>query len=98
MDASRESILKVITYFDIFQYPVTAVEIRYFMDIPCNQERLEYLLQDLLRDEIIFETQGFYTLHKNSSLGIKRIKENAAAKKQLKTAKRIAAFLTIFPF
>jgi predicted nucleotidyltransferase len=98
MDALRESILKVVTYFDIFQYPVTAEEIRRFMDMPCSMERLEYLLQELLRDERIFKTLDFYTLHKNSSLGIKRIKENTAAKKQLKRAKRIAAFLTWFPF
>src|ERR1700758_4025049 len=98
MDALQESILKVVIYFDIFQYPLTAEEIRCFMDMPCNAERLEYLLQEFLRDEIIFKTQDFYTLHKNSPLGIRRIKENADAKKQLTRARKIARFLTWFPF
>jgi len=98
MEVLQESILKVVTYFDIFQYPLTAEEIRCFTDSPCSAEQLEYLLQELLRDEIIFKTQDFYTLHKNSSLGAKRIKENTAAKKQLSRAKKIGKFLTSFPF
>lgn len=66
--------------------------------MPCTAERLEFLLHKLLKDEIIFKTQHFYTLHKNSALGLKRMRENAAAKKQLRRAAKIAAFLTWFPF
>jgi hypothetical protein len=88
MEVLQESILKVVTYFDIFQYPLTAEEIRCFTDSPCSAEQLEYLLQELLRDEIIFKTQDFYTLHKNSSLGAKRIKENTAAKKTIVKSKK----------
>src|SRR3954453_11304973 len=98
MNALQESILKVVTYFDIFQHPLTAEEIRCFMDKSCNEERLQYSLTELLRDELIFKVHDFYTLHKSSSYGIKRIKENAAAKTQLKKAKKIATFLTWFPF
>jgi len=98
MEVLQESILKVVTYFDIFQYPLTAEEIRCFTDSPCSAGQLEYLLQELLRDEIIFKTQDFYTLHKNSSLGAKRIKENTASKKQVSRAKKIGKFLTSFPF
>ena len=98
MSPLQESILNVVTYFDIFHYPLTAEEIRTFMDKQCNEEQVHNLLNELLSDERIFKTHDFYTLHKNSSLAAKRIKENAAAKKQMRKAKKIAAFLTWFPF
>ena len=98
MDLLQESILKVVAYFDIFYYPVTAQEIMHFMDKPCTEQKLNFALNRLLNDEIIFKTKDYFLFHKDQTWVLKRIKGNAAATKQLKIAKKIAAFLTWFPF
>jgi hypothetical protein len=98
MNSLQESILKVVVYFDIFYYPVTIHEIRYFMDSRCDELKLLLALNELLKNEIIFKTKDYYSFHKDQIHAIKRVKANAVAKKHLKIAKRVAAFLTWFPF
>jgi hypothetical protein len=98
MNPLQESILKVIAYFDIFYYPVTAQEIIYFMDKPCSLQKLQRALEEFLKNEIIFKTKDYYTFHNEQAFAIKRMKANEVAAKQLKIAKKIAAFLVRFPF
>jgi hypothetical protein len=98
MNPLQESILKVIAYFDIFYYPVTAQEIIYFMDKPCNMQKLHHALDEFLKNEIIFKTKDYYSFRNDQTFIIKRIEANKAAVKQLKIAKNIAAFLIRFPF
>jgi len=98
MDPLQESILKVIAYFDIFYYPVTTKEILYFMNKPYTEHKLQDALDELLKNEIIFRTKDYYSLHNDQIFAIKRMRANEAAAKQLKIAKKIAAFLIRFPF
>jgi hypothetical protein len=98
MNTLQESILKVIAYFDIFNYPLTVQEIKLFMNQNCSDQKMQYALHELLHDETIFKSRDFYSLQNNPSLTIKRINGNNAATKQLRIAKQIAAFLTWFPF
>lgn len=98
LNEMKGAILKVLSYFDIFHYPLTVDEIRSFVNILCVPFQLSYCLEELLKDQIIFEDRGFYSLQSNLSLTTQRIKENAAAEKQLKLAKQVASFLTWFPF
>jgi len=98
MNPLQESILKVIAYFDIFYYPVTAEEILYFMNNPYTAQKLHQALDELLKNEIIFKTKDYYSLHNNEMFTLKRIRANEAAKKQMKIAKKIAALLIRVPF
>lgn len=98
MDLLRESILRVVAYFDIFHHPVTAEEIVHFMNKPCTEQNLHRVLNELLKDEKIFKLKEFYSLRNDDLLVTKRINANAGAIKQMKIAKGIAAFLTWFPF
>jgi hypothetical protein len=98
MNPLQESILKVIAYFDIFYYPVTAQEILYFMNKPCSEQKLDHALDELLKNEIIFKTKDYYSLHNDQTFAIKRIKANEAANKQLKIAKKIAVLLIRIPY
>src|SRR3954451_23413336 len=98
MNSLQESILKVIAYFDIFYYPVTAQEILHFMNKPYSSQKLDNALDELLRNEIIFKTKDYYSLHNDQLFAVKRMKANEAAAKQLKIAKKIAALLIRVPF
>src|SRR3954470_21979334 len=98
MNPLQESILKVIAYFDIFYYPVTAEEILYFMNNPYTAQKLHQALDELLKNEIIFKTKDYYSLHNNEMFALKRIRANEAAKKQMKIAKKIAGLHIRVPF
>ena len=98
MDKLQESILKVIAYFDIFNYPVTAQEIQCFMDKPCNETNLHYAINELIKEKIIFRSKEFYSLQWDDTLIQKRITANTTALQQVKRAKKIASFLHWFPY
>src|SRR5215831_1845750 len=98
MTTLQGSILKVIAYFDIFNYPLTVQEIKRFMNESCTEQRLQNVLNELLHEEMVFKIKDFYSLQNDPSLALKRISANTSAIKQLKIAQKIAAFLTWFPF
>lgn len=98
MEPIQESILSTIAYFDIFSHPLTAEEIKSFMSLPCSTKDLSFSLNELLGDEIIYCYNDFYSLTEDKSLAEKRVKANKYATKQLKIVKRVAGFLSWFPY
>ena len=94
----ENSILKVLVYFDLFRYPLTAEEIRSFLDQPCDKIDLNTALQDLITTEKIFHVHKFYSLQNDLSLAERRTKGNEKAISLLKTADRIASTLYKFPY
>lgn len=98
MNGIKRSVLQVLAYYDMFQYPLSMKEIHAFMGVRCPFAELEKCIEDLLEDKKIFESNRFYSVQNLDIISTKRIKENAAAEKQLKLAKKIACFLTWFPY
>ncbi|WP_276501942.1 hypothetical protein [Terrimonas pollutisoli] len=92
------SILKILAYFDIFQYPLTSDEIRQFAGRNIGEARLEQSLQQLLLDRVIFVKNDFFSLHNNPLLAIRRKQGNRRAEKLLPKAFAIGRFLYGFPF
>ena len=92
------SILRILAYFDIFQYPLTADEIRQFAGRGISEARMEQSLQQLLLSETIFTKNDFFSLHNNPLLAIKRKEGNRRAEKLLPKAITIGRFLYRFPF
>ena len=95
---SKESILKVLVYFDIFRYPLTRKEIESFLDKPYSEDELSDSLQHLLASGRIFQLCEFYSLHNDISLAEIRKKGNANANVLIKKAKEIAKLLYKFPY
>lgn len=98
MDILQQSILKTLAYYDIFNHPLTAAEIKMFMDKPCSDLQLNGALAELAKEKVIFKTKEFYQLKYDDSLTSERLKANKAAEKQLQKAEKIADFLSSFPF
>jgi len=98
MQSLKRSILKVVAYFDLFNYPVKLDEIRSFLDRPFAERDLLFALQELQNDNVIFKLNNFYSLRYDFSLIERRIKGNGLAEKMIKKAKKIAHFLSWFPY
>jgi len=92
------SILKVLAYFDIFQYPLTQNEIKQFLDQPVSETAMENAMQRLLDEKNIFRLRNFYSLQNDLLLAEKRIQGNLRAVKLLAKANKIGRFLFKFPF
>lgn len=95
---AKKDILATLTYFDIFNYPVTYTEIFFFLSNHYSQEEFFEALQLLLKAEQIFQLDEFFSLQDDYQMVVRRRKGNVTAKKLLATAERIALFLSSFPF
>ena len=94
----RSSILKVLAYFDLFNYPVTAGEIRFFLDREVSESQLAGNLESLVDDKCLFRTDGFYSLKDDQKLVERRLKGNKHAGDLLLIANKISRFLFQFPY
>ena len=98
MEGLEYSILRVLAYFDVFHYPLLINEINYFSDQHLPPEALPPVLDQLTAAGIIYNFDGFYTLHNDAGLIHKRIAENKRAAKLLPKARMVSNLLYYFPF
>jgi hypothetical protein len=98
MDGLEYSILRVLAYFDVFHYPLLKNEINYFLDQHLPSEALDPVLDQLIAAGIIYNIDGFYTLHNDAGLIHKRIDENKRAALLLPKARKVSNLLYYFPF
>ncbi|RYD76523.1 MAG: hypothetical protein EOP53_14535 [Sphingobacteriales bacterium] len=94
----KKEILATLSYFDLFSYPLTPIEIIKFLGIDCNVQEIAVPLFELEQEESIFRLDEFYALHNNPGLATRRRNGNLKARQQLVIADRIASFLAGFPF
>jgi predicted nucleotidyltransferase len=91
-------ILATLSYFDLFDYPLTQTELVQFSKITYDHAEFTDALRNLLMENWIYKFDEFYLLREDYSLVQRRRKGNLKAKTMLKTAEKIAAFLSSFPF
>jgi predicted nucleotidyltransferase len=94
----KQDILATLSYFDIFDYPLTQTEIVQFLKIDYCHEEFFDDLQNLAMESWIYKMDEFYSLREDYSLVQRRREGNLRAKHMLKTAEKIAGFLSAFPF
>jgi len=94
----ENSILKVLVYFDIFNYPLTEKEIRSFLDNSCDEIEFNNSFNQLLRSQRIFQLHEFYSLKHDLSLADRRRKGNELATILLAKAEKIAKLVYKFPY
>lgn len=92
------SVLKVLSYFMVFQYPLVRKEIKNFLSQPCNDAQLDEALNTLLADGCIYCIDGYYCLQNDPLLVVNRKLGNSLCSKKMKRAKIIGRFLGLFPF
>ena len=77
---------------------MTGEEIIQFLPGKNTRSTFNQSLQTLLKEELVFKVSGFYSLQNSESVATRRIEGNIRAGQQLKIARRIAGFLSGFPF
>jgi hypothetical protein len=95
---SQNSVLKVLAWFDLFNYPLTLAEIQFFLDQPLTQDKLKAQLQELVECNVVYRPGGFYSLQSDEALATRRNKGNQRAAQLLVIAHRVARLLYHFPF
>jgi len=94
----KHDILATLSYFDIFDYPLTQIEITQFLKNTYSQREITRALNSLSLETWIYKFDELYTLQNNHALINRRREGNKKARNMLKTAQKIAGFLSAFPF
>lgn len=94
----RSSILKVVAYFDLFNYPVSAEEILLFLDREISEQELYPVLEALIVEKHLFRVGSFYSLRDEPAIAERRIKGNKHATELLVIADKVSRFLYQFPY
>ena len=92
------SILKVLAYFDVFSYPLTTAEIRFFLDRAAGFPEIEEALAGLVSERSIYQIDEFYALRDSQEIVTRRLKGNRRADSMLQVAEKGSRFLYQFPF
>ncbi|MES2776328.1 MAG: nucleotidyltransferase domain-containing protein [Bacteroidota bacterium] len=97
ISATSRELLRVLLYFDIFDYPLTATEIFERSAIGSVKD-LYKELDHLTANGFIFRYGGFYSTQDNPALISRRIRGNECAGRHMKKAKLISSIIGHFPF
>ena len=99
MDRSLEnSIIKTISYFDLFDFPLTSFEIHKNLLQTEKKYSLNRILQILNKVESIESKDGFYFLKNRSSIIVKRKQRYLLAENKIKKSKWLFSLLAKIPF
>ncbi len=94
----KNGILKVLGYFDLFNFPINLEEIFRFLNARVDLQELSSNLDELATLGCIFRFGEYYSLQNNPELLKNRILGTVRAEKLLNRAKKISRMLYCFPF
>lgn len=96
MSLLKKEILQHLLYAEIFNHPVKAREISFFLTQ--NSDDFQSIIDELEKDQLVIKTDDFYFIHPNADKIPKRIKGNQKAEKLTPKAHKTAQFIGAFPF
>jgi Peptidogalycan biosysnthesis/recognition len=97
-ESMESCILKMLTYFSIFEYPLLKDEIRRFLPPVADAVSFEKALAKLAEERSIFKIDKLYLLQDNIALVKRRKEGNLRAERLLVKAMKIGKFLSKFPY
>lgn len=98
LDIISSGIIQALLYFDIFQYPLKAHEIKtYIPEKNVSGEDIKQHLQILLAKGYIKKTGDYYFINHDGFID-RRVKGNMMAEKMMEKANRYSAIISKFPF
>lgn len=94
----QNQIIKVLTYFDYFKFPLEIEEIIKFIELPISEKKLEHELKCLVDSCQVFCYKSCYLLVAEPERVEKKISGRKKAEKRMKRANIIAPIIMSFPF
>lgn len=94
----KKNIIATLTYFDLFDYPLTYHEIFLFLESKCDEADLKEAINYLISCKLIFKLDDFYSLKNDHFISIRRQKGNQKAAELLGKAKYVGQLLIKFPY
>ncbi|WBX71642.1 nucleotidyltransferase domain-containing protein [Tenacibaculum retecalamus] len=91
------NILKAISYFSIFNYPLTSEEIFKFSDIK-GKDKMVKELSSLEQKGVIYNIKGYYSAINDEGILVRRLKGNKNAENIMPKAWKIAKLISNFPY
>src|SRR6478735_4033984 len=98
MHSLEISILKTVSYFDVFAYPLTSNEIIYFLDQPATEREIYPALEYLVNTKHLWQFDNFYSIRNEIAMATRRVHGNMLAAKHIKSAIAVAKFLSLLPY
>lgn len=94
----KSSILKALSYFEIFKFPLYFDEIHKFTGTAVNRSDLKAELDELVLTNMLFEYEGLYMRVDDEQWAIKRIISSNKAVEKMKEAVQSGSVIANFPF
>ena len=94
----KENILATLTYFDMFNYPLTQAEVYLFLGNKYNYELFDDALNCLVNNGTIHQFDKFYTLSADHYIAVRRLEGNQKAAELIKIAEKVGNLLIKFPY
>ncbi len=98
MQTLEYNVLRVLAYFDIFNYPLLFDEIKWFLIQEADNQSLALVLQNLELRGKAFKIDNYYSLRNEHALVERRKDGNKRAERLMPKARKIAKLLYYFPF
>ncbi len=95
---SRNGFLAALCYYDVFQYPLTLEEASLFSPNNIQAGVAKIIADELILEKRIFLFGDFYSLRNDPLILEKRLAGNKLAIPEIQKAKKIAQFLSWFPY
>jgi len=94
----KEAIMEVVAFFDLFDYPLTGLELRRYLSVKCGLINIEKALESKIFLEAIEEKNGFYFLRGRKEIIKTKMARYNYADKKFKKAMLVSRFFKIIPW
>ena len=95
----QQHIESTLTYFELFSYPLTAIEIHRFLNFACSMSDVEDQLVLMKENgKVVCSEQGYYSRLHQPRWTVERDMGNKRAEKLLKLSSRFVRVIKRFPF
>jgi len=98
LSLSESTVLQVLIYFEIFNYPLTLDEIHRYCQSKMSLAEVRNIIMELVSAEKVFDLGGFYSLSDDDLTKRERLIANKMAEKSMSKARENGYRIARFPF